>query len=123
MKLYQLSDGNYVATQEEAKAWKREEKGRNFRQADVPTSSGREALADFLNSLVAEALETPPPAEEAPERVTNVVPLVTPAQDSVAHTADGIVGFILDEAPVHIVENILATLGTRVGELAKERRA
>lgn len=48
MKLYRHEDGHFCATQEEAKAYKRES-GSAFEKAEVPTGNGREALADFLN--------------------------------------------------------------------------
>jgi len=53
MKLYRNDDGHFSATQEQAKAAKRTGRG-DFKQVDVPTSGGREALADFLNELAEE---------------------------------------------------------------------
>lgn len=60
MKLYRNADGHFSATQDLAKARKRNGGG-DFVAVEVP-SVGREALADYLNNVVAEALETAPPA-------------------------------------------------------------
>lgn len=126
MKLYRISSGAgglFAATQEEAKRIAKD-KGGKFEAVEVP-SVGRDALADFLNNLVASELETQPP-ETAPERATNVIPLSPEKRDAAepatARTASEIVDFILDEAAVHHVENILAALGGRIGELAKASR-
>ena len=58
MKLYQLDNGKFVATQEEAK-----KAGGKFSKVEVPTSDGREALAEYLNALVAAG--SPNPSEPA----------------------------------------------------------
>lgn len=125
MKLYRTATGAFVATQAEA--------GKGFRPVEVP-SVGRSELAAFLNDLVASELETSPPeltrdeilnsntpeAQEAAKRLMAPTPIN--AGVAKVRTADDIVAFILDEAAVHQVENIMAAIGTRFGELAKEHR-
>ncbi len=123
MKLYRISSGAgglFAATQEEAKRIAKD-KGGKFEAVEVP-SVGRDALADFLNSLVASELETQPPEAAAPEPATNVVPLETKPMEAKRRAAGEIVDFILDEAEVYQVENIMAALGTRFAELAKAAR-
>ena len=62
MKLYRNKDGVFTPTQEQAKQRKREGFGA-FEQVEVPTSDGREALAEYLNALVAAG--SPNPSEPA----------------------------------------------------------
>jgi hypothetical protein len=46
MKLYIDATGKYVAKQDEAKR-----AGKGWHQVEVPTTDGRQALADYLNAL------------------------------------------------------------------------
>lgn len=92
------------------------------------TGRGREELADFLNRLEIDLLHKPLTRDEivysnTPEAQAAAKAAMAPTPDSAAYrSADGIVAFILEEAPVAVVENILAALGTRVAELAKGAR-
>lgn len=94
--------------------------------------NGREELANFLNGLEIDLLADAAPREltrdeivnsNTPEAQAAARKIMNPAPDAAAYCkADAIVAFILDEAPVAVVENILASLGTRVAELAKAKR-
>ena len=122
MKLYQTSEG----------VWFRPGtiNPKSATRVDIPGDS--EGLVHFLNDYRRELLgggQQPifdTPEEYLAAQSPKVVPLRPADFDSAnpdkAARADEIVAFILDEAAVHHVENIMAALGTRVGELVKASR-
>lgn len=138
MLLYQNKrDRFWTATQDEAKAHKREIGG-EFEKVEVP-SAGREALASFLNHLQADAVadveivggaaeltrdeiinSNTPEAQAAAKRLMDPD---TSAKARAIEDADGIADFILNRASVAQTENIMAALGTRFAELAKGKRS
>jgi hypothetical protein len=110
---------SYERTQDDAKRAAKM-RGVPFSMVDVPTE--KDGLRDFLNAFqgnlwAAQKDVAQPAAEPKPAPVACINPAVGKAR-----TADDIVAFILDEAPVYQCENIFAALGTRFGELANGQR-
>lgn len=123
MKLYRITDtGRFVATQAEAKAETKTSRSM-FAQVEVPTSDGREALADYLNGLLLDFAPAPAFAEaEMPTPpVAQVAETIREGQEA-AYTARDIEDFILNRASVNQAANILSCLGTVFAETVKERR-
>jgi len=120
VKLYIDANGQYVATQEEAKR-----AGKGWRKEEVPVKQAD--LISYLNTKFGGA-----PVSEEPEFdeiQEDVIPLPPPilklaTAESItakvsAFKANEIEDFILNIASVAQVENIFATLGTRFAELIK----
>lgn len=100
--------------------------------------AGRHELANFLNAR--ELVAGPSPAtivgmsdeeirqSNTPEAQAAARERMSPDPSFAQHAAkaraaDEICDFILNEAKVFQVENIMAAIGTRIAELAKEHRA
>lgn len=100
-------------------------------RVDVPNEP--KSLMGWLNARRVRAEEPDPidtPDRETWAEAQGEVAPTPPERDpqeaqlmNRSRTAQEIVEFILDEAAVHQVENIMQALGTRVAELAKQVRA
>jgi len=116
MKVYLSKDGRFEAPGKQSKG---------AEKIDVPTDTA--GLVDYLNELTAnvppqDALEFEPAPPPTPGPDPELVKIGETLRQT-RWTTDAILEFILDHADVNQVANILSCLGTRVGELAKERRA
>ena len=120
MKLYLSTAGIWEAPGKQSKG---------AEKIDVPTDTA--GLVAFLNTQTAiDTAYGPEPDVEAEPAPPPTPPInMATAAAEVAQklqtrwTTDAILEFILDHADVNQVANILSCLGTRVGEMAKERRA
>jgi hypothetical protein len=133
MRLYLVTDGHgsdWEGTQDDAKR-KAREYAAKWDQVEVPTDKA--GLLNFLNELphaailptlgIAAICEDPIPVDrrDPPQAEPNPAAAQTVDQTQ-TFTARQICDFILDVATVAQVENIMGCLGTRVAELAKEKR-
>jgi hypothetical protein len=119
MKLYQVEGAlpYFVAKQDEAKRDARQLKC-SWKAVEVPTTDGREKLAEFLNTLGGPASISIQGAEDV--ELPEVLPLVDQRAPAPIYSnkITELEEFILNEASVAQVEQLFARLGTRFKELA-----
>jgi hypothetical protein len=126
VRLYQIiATGSWFGTQADAKTAARQA-GCSYEQVEVPTD--KPGLLCFLNVRVGTPATDTPPNDDPPEdrrkaEAAGLVPLRPVNQSQESLTASEIEDFILNRASVAQVENIFSCLGTRLAELARQRRA
>jgi hypothetical protein len=118
MKLYRIqATGLWAATQSEARQMAG--RGGKFKQVDVPTSDGREALAAFLNELAPHpgAIEVTTMCEAEPRFIGSGPPI------NMASVAAEVHGLSYEErAARHRLEERAALMGTKreVADIAEQ---
>lgn len=129
MKFYLVeADPHFLVTDKQVAKAQARERGCGWSPHDIPTDKG--GIMEYVNSLMERAsaqahieLTGTVEGHEKPAKASEPVDPSFAVHAAKARTADEICDFILNEAKVFQVENIMAAIGTRIAELAKEHRA